>query len=86
MPELPEVETIRRVLEPQIKGLTITAVTVNRPEVIGHPTAEEFCQALTGQTIDTMTRRGEIFKCPAEQRRLFCTAPANDRLPPAYPC
>lgn len=28
MPELPEVETIRRVLEPQIKGLTITAVTI----------------------------------------------------------
>lgn len=60
MPELPEVETIRRVLEPQIKGLTITAVTVNRPEVIGHPTAEEFCKALTGQTIDTMTRRGKF--------------------------
>lgn len=60
MPELPEVETIRRVLEPQIKGLTITAVTVNRPEVIGHPTAEEFCQTLTGQTIDTMTRRGKF--------------------------
>lgn len=60
MPELPEVETIRRVLEPQIKGLTITAVTVNRPEVIGYPTAEEFCQALTGQIIDTMTRRGKF--------------------------
>ena len=60
MPELPEVETIRRVLEPQIKGLTVTAVTVNRPEVIGYPTAEEFCQALIGQTIDTMTRRGKF--------------------------
>lgn len=60
MPELPEVETIRRVLEPQIKDSTITAVTVNRPEVIDHPTAEEFCQALTGQTIDTMTRRGKF--------------------------
>lgn len=60
MPELPEVETIRRVLEPQLKGLSITAVTVNRPEVIGHPTAEEFCQALTGQTIKAMTRRGKF--------------------------
>ena len=48
------------VLEPQVKGLSITAVTVNRPEVIGYPTAEEFCQALTGQTIDTMTRRGKF--------------------------
>ena len=60
MPEMPEDETIRRVLEPQVKGLSITAVTVNRPEVIGHPTAEEFCQALTGQTIKAMTRRGKF--------------------------
>ena len=54
------VETIRRVLEPQVKGLSITAVTVNRPEVIGHPTAEEFCQVLMGQTICAMTRRGKF--------------------------
>ena len=60
MPELPEVETIRRVLELQVKGLTITAGTVNRPEVISHPTAEEFCQTLTGQTMATMTRRGKF--------------------------
>lgn len=59
MPELPEVETIRRVLEPQIKGLTITATAVRRSEVIGHPAAEEFCQALTGQAIDSMARRGK---------------------------
>ena len=30
MPELPEVETIKRVIEPQIKGLTITDVEVRR--------------------------------------------------------
>lgn len=60
MPELPEVETIRRALEPQIRGLTIAAVTVNRLEVIAHPAAEEFCQALTGQTIAAMTRRGKF--------------------------
>ena len=60
MPELPEVETIRRVLEPQIKGLTVTAVTVNRPEVTGHPTVEGFCQVLKGQTIGAVTRRGKF--------------------------
>lgn len=36
------------------------SVTVNRPEVISPPTAEGFCQALMGQTIDTMTRRGKF--------------------------
>lgn len=60
MPELPDVETIKRVLEPQVKGLTITAVTVNRPEVVSHPTAEEFCQALTGRMISAMARRGKF--------------------------
>lgn len=62
MPELPEVETIRRVLEPQVSGMKITAVTANRPEVVAHPTAEEFCQALTGQTIHAMTRRGKFLR------------------------
>ncbi len=48
MPELPEIETIKSVIEPQIKGLTIENITVNRPEVISHPTVDEFCKAVTG--------------------------------------
>lgn len=60
MPELPEVETIRRVLEPQIKGLTINQVTVSRPEVVAHPSADEFCKCLTGQLFDRITRRGKF--------------------------
>lgn len=60
MPELPEVETIKRVIEPQIKGLTIEKVTVKRPEVIACPAADEFCRLLTGQTISHMTRRGKF--------------------------
>lgn len=60
MPELPEVETIRRVLEPQVKGLAVTAVAVYRPEVVGHPDAETFCARLTGQTISHMSRRGKF--------------------------
>lgn len=60
MPELPEVETIRRVLEPQVKGLSIERVIVSRAEVIAHPPAEKFCQALTGQTIAVIARRGKF--------------------------
>lgn len=41
MPELPEVETVRRVIEPQIRGLSIQNVVVSRPEVIAYP--EVFC-------------------------------------------
>lgn len=60
MPELPEVETIKRVLEPQLKGLTITKVTVNRPEVTAYPAADEFCRLLIGQSVSGMMRRGKF--------------------------
>lgn len=60
MPELPEIETIKSVIEPQIKGLTIENVLVNRPEVIAYPTADEFCKGVTGQTIFSMVRRGKF--------------------------
>lgn len=60
MPELPEVETIRRVLEPQIRGSLITDITVNRPEVVSYPTADDFCKLLVGQTVSAMTRRGKF--------------------------
>lgn len=57
---MPEVEAIRRVIEPQIQGLAIEQITVSRPKVIAHPTADEFCRCLTGQFFDSMTRRGKF--------------------------
>lgn len=60
MPELPEIETIKGVIEPQIQGLTIENVTVNRPEVIAYPTANAFRNLLTGQTFSRMERRGKF--------------------------
>ncbi len=60
MPELPEVETIKRVIEPQISGLKIKSATINRSEVIAYPTAAEFCKRLTGQTVSGMSRRGKF--------------------------
>ena len=59
MPELPEVEAVKRVLEPQIKGLSILQVTVKRPGVIAHPDQDEFCRRLAGQSISSMGRRGK---------------------------
>lgn len=60
MPELPEVETIKSVIEPQIQGLIIESVIVNRPEVVTYPTVSEFCKAVTGQVISSMARRGKF--------------------------
>ncbi len=60
MPELPEVETIKRVIEPQIRGLVIERVTVRRPEVTVYPMADEFCRLAAGQAVSHMTRRGKF--------------------------
>lgn len=41
MPELPEVEAIRRVLEPQVQGCMIQQVAVDQPKVIERLSANE---------------------------------------------
>lgn len=59
MPELPEIETIKSVIEPQIKGLVVKNIVVNHPDVIAQPDSREFCRAVTGQAIASMARRGK---------------------------
>ena len=48
MPELPEVETVRRGLEKLILGKTIQSVDVKYPKMI-HTDLDAFCQDLPGQ-------------------------------------
>ncbi len=73
MPELPEVETIKSMIEPQLQGLTIENVTVSRPEVIAYPAASTFCSSLTGQTISHMERRiGATPPGPARPPQPYC--------------
>lgn len=58
MPELPEVETVRRGLEPLVTGATISAVTLNRPD-LRFPFPADFAAHLTGQRITTLRRRAK---------------------------
>ncbi len=60
MPELPEVETVRRILEPQIRGLSIRSVIVNRPEVVAYPDADTFIRTLRNQVVAGVDRRGKF--------------------------
>ena len=60
MPELPEVETIKRVIEPQIQGLKIIKAIIKRPEVTAYPIADKFRKRITGQTVLGMSRRGKF--------------------------
>ena len=60
MPELPEVETVRCVLEPQIKGWKIMEIDIANEQVIAYPDAGRFCDAAIGQTVAGIERRGKF--------------------------
>lgn len=60
MPEMPEVETIKRIIEPQIVGLKIDSVITNHSQVIAYPDMYRFEQETNGQTINSMSRRGKF--------------------------
>lgn len=59
MPELPEVETVRRGLTSLVVGQTIHDVRVYLPRIIRHPTVPEFEERLVGRTIESIDRRGK---------------------------
>jgi len=59
MPELPEVETIRRRLVPLLGGKRIVRARVLRKDVIGHPDASGFVSGVAGRTIRGLRRRGK---------------------------
>jgi formamidopyrimidine-DNA glycosylase len=61
MPELPEVETVRRTLLQLVKNKTIADVDVGWPKMIKEPDdVERFVQLLKGQTIEDIGRRGKF--------------------------
>lgn len=64
MPELPEVETVRKGLENLVLGKTIKNITVFWGKIIESPEVEIFKLRLIGETIEKMERRGKylIFK------------------------
>ena len=60
MPELPEVETIKRIIEPQLAGRQIESVNILNSQIIAYPSADEFAVACPGKTIKAMSRRGKF--------------------------
>ena len=61
MPELPEVETVRRTLEQLVLGKQIKEVSVFWPKIIKAPEpVKQFQDALKGQTIHQIGRRGKF--------------------------
>jgi formamidopyrimidine-DNA glycosylase len=58
MPELPEVETVRRGLVPAMEGLVIARADVNRPD-LRWPFPERMAQRLTGAKVEQLRRRSK---------------------------
>jgi formamidopyrimidine-DNA glycosylase len=58
MPELPEVETVRRGLAPHLEGARLVAVRQNRPD-LRFPFPQDFEARLTGATIQSLERRAK---------------------------
>ena len=58
MPELPEVETVRRGLAPYLEGARIDAVTLNRKD-LRFPFPVGFVEALVGREIVAVSRRAK---------------------------
>ncbi|MFI1152855.1 bifunctional DNA-formamidopyrimidine glycosylase/DNA-(apurinic or apyrimidinic site) lyase [Streptomyces sp. NPDC020817] len=72
MPELPEVEVVRRGLERWVAGRTVAAVEVLHPRAVRrHPAGgADFAARLTGGTIGVPQRRGKYLWLPLEGRDL----------------
>lgn len=63
MPELPEVETVKRTLAQLVVGKKISHVTVSLPRIIQRPAEpEQFQDALAGRTIVDIARRGKFLR------------------------
>ena len=58
MPELPEVETVRRGLAPVLEGAVIAQARVNRPD-LRWPFPDRMADRLTGARVDRLRRRSK---------------------------
>ena len=61
MPELPEVETIARRLEPELAGRTIKEADLRWSRTLATPSPRKFKEQVKGQRIKEVTRRAKYF-------------------------
>lgn len=79
MPELPEVETIRRGIEPHVVGKRIREVVV-RDRRLRWPIAKDFAAALQGQAIRAVERRGKYLLLRLDEGRVILHMGMTGRL------
>jgi len=71
VPELPEVETVKRSLEDKLKGKVIVAMQFLVPLIIKKPSAQEFMDALLGNAFLEIKRRGKYLLFSLDSGRIL---------------
>jgi formamidopyrimidine-DNA glycosylase len=73
MPELPELETVRRDLERLVVGRRITACVIapDAPRLVQLLAPDEFCHQLAGRTIAGLRRRGKYLIVDLDDERAW---------------
>jgi formamidopyrimidine-DNA glycosylase len=66
VPELPEVETVRRGIEAQVVGRRIASVEVGRERTVRRTSRQALIDGLTGATMVAANRRGKYLLCPLD--------------------
>jgi formamidopyrimidine-DNA glycosylase len=66
MPELPEVETVRRGLAGLVVGRKIERVEVGRQRTVRRTSKQQLVDGLTGATVLAAERRGKYLLCPLD--------------------
>lgn len=66
MPELPEVETVRRGIESHVVGRLIDRVEIGRERSVRRTGRDVVVHGLTGATMTAATRRGKYIVCPLD--------------------
>lgn len=72
MPELPEVETVRRGLEPVLQGRRLSKVRINRPD-LRFPFPEDFAARLDGATVERLERRAKYLRFALSTGEIWVT-------------
>jgi formamidopyrimidine-DNA glycosylase len=80
MPELPEVETVRRRLAPVLEGATIERVEIGDPRLTRPIEPGIVAEMLVGETVASVDRRGKYLLWRLESgRTLFPRTPTGAR-------
>jgi formamidopyrimidine-DNA glycosylase len=72
MPELPEVETIRRGLQPALEGARLQRVEQRRPD-LRFPLPDRFAARLTGARVTRLSRRAKYLLAELDQGETWVT-------------